>query len=699
MKRPDHDGPRGDLRLLGPPEVRRPGGDREPLPGLLGAFAAYLALENRPISREHLRQLFWPGVERGKALQSVRQTLSRIRSAAGADAVEGGDPIRWSPDRFDVDVHALEEAIADERAADALELVRGPFLQGFRRPEAWELEDWIGRTRDRLASSVVRLITEEASRSDSAADAERVLTLVRRARRHFPNQDRVAVLEVELLAETGRVAEAAGAVAGLDPEMPAKLLRRAEQAVEAGSLAPLGEPGGAAEEPRQEAGQESGIAHRSTHDRSTEPQPAASAPNASSFWNQPRVRAALVLVPLMVVIATLVAVSAGEPETQLGVPLSGAGPEAPADGSELELALLFCSDRATDDGSRQLFRMSLDGLQKHRITTDWTCAAWPQPDGSLLAMVRVDSLTTATRLARYRPDPDNALAEWSREWIDTVPKTRGLIVGRNLADDGSLVFPAKDDAGQWDLYRIFARGDSVVRLTHDPAVEVSPAVDPRAGSGPVVYTRYERTGPDWDAIRNGPADLYAVPRTGGAPVRITRHPAVDNYPVVRGDSVAFARWKGIGSEDGLMELFLLDLETGTEERLTRNAWNDYAPRWSPDGRKLCWQSEEYGHYEMNIRVMDLDTREERVLVSDPGRDGACYWTPDSRAVVYRAYGDGDLDVRLAVLEEDSTRALTRLDSFDQPTHSFIWVPTLSALARRVPGTERAGGGQEEDGGV
>ena len=693
MTRPDRRGARGGLRLLGSPEVRRPSGDWEPLPGLLGAFAAYLALENRPINREHLRQVFWPGVERGKALHSLRQTLSRIRKAAGTRAIEGGDPIRWSSDLFEVDVHALKEAIAEGRAADALELVRGPFLQGFRRPESWELEDWIDRTRDRIASSVVRLVTGEASGAAAAGDADRALDLVGRARRLFPRQDRLAVLEVELLAATGSAAEAAGAVAALDPEMPDELRRRAEEAV--GAAAP--EPPASAADAAGAAGKEPRRPERSAREQPTAPRPAASAPAHPAFWSQPKLRAAVGALAFLVVIATLVAVSVGEPQAELEAPGPAAVSQPWPGGGDLELALLFCSDRATEDGSRQLFRMSLEGLQKHRITTDWACSAWAQPDGSLLAMVRVDSLTTATRLARYRPDPENPLAEWSREWIDTVPKTRRLIVNRNVSDDGSLVFPAMDETGQWDLYRIFARGDSLVRLTNDPAIERFPAVDPRGGSGPVVYARFERTGPDLDAVLHGPSDLYAVPREGGAPVRITSHPAADHYPALWGDSIVFVRWAGVGDEDGLMELFLLDLETGSEERLTRNSWNDYAPHWSLDGRKICWQSEEYGHYEMNIRVMDLETREERVLVSDPGRDDACDWVPDGRAVVYRAVGDGIPDVRMAVLEEDTTRALTHLNSTDWPVHTYIWVPSLSALARRTLEPENTGGVPETDG--
>lgn len=692
MTRPDHHGAARHLWLLGPPEVRGPSGDREPLPGLLGAFAAYLALENRPISREHLRQLFWPGVERGKALHSLRQTLSRIRKAAGTGAIEGGDPIRWSTDLFEVDVHALENAIAEERAEDALDLVRGPFLQGFRRPDAWELEDWIDRTRDRLASSVASLIAGEATRAVAAGDAEGALALVGRARRLFPREDELAVLEVELLAETGSAAEAAGAAAALDPEMPAELRRRADEAVGAASPESTGDAGDAVER----AGTEPRRQDRSAPEQPRPPRPAP-APARASIWSRRKLRAAVGSLGFLVVVAILVAVSVGRPQAELGGPGPATGPQPWPDSPDLEPALLFCSDRATEDGRGQLFRTSLQGLQKHRITTDWACSAWAQPDGSLVAMVRVDTLTTATRLARYRPDPDNPLAEWSREWIDTVPKTRALTIGRNVSDDGSLVFQARDETGQWDLYRIFARGDSVVRLTNDPAVEMFPAVDDRAGSGPVVYTRYERTGPDVAAVRDGPGDLYAVPRDGGAPVRITTHPAVDEYPDVRGDSVVFVRWKGVGDEDGHMELFLLNLATGSEERLTRNLWNDYAPRWSPDGRRICWQSEEYGHYEMNIRVMDLETREERVLVSDPGRDDACGWTPDGRAVVYRAVGDGNPDVRMAVLDEDTTRALTHLNSTDWPVHTYIWVPSLSALSQRAREPEDAGAGPEPDG--
>ena len=241
------------------------------------------------------------------------------------------------------------------------------------------------------------------------------------------------------------------------------------------------------------------------------------------------------------------------------------------------------------------------------------------------------------------------------------------VVARNRADDGSLVYSAQDESGQWDLYRVLPFGDSIVRLTDDPAVERHPAVDPRDGNGPVVFTRYERSGPDEETVRDGPADLYAIPR-------------VDQYPLVHGDSVVFVRGRGTGDEDGLMELVLLDRSTGREEQLTRNGWNDYIPFLSADGTHLCWQSEEFGHYEGNIQIMDLRTREIRVLVDDPGREGGCFWTPDGQAVVYRAWGRGTPDVRIAPLDRDTTIALTRLDGVDSPFPSFIRVPPFAALA-------------------
>lgn len=227
-----------------------------------------------------------------------------------------------------------------------------------------------------------------------------------------------------------------------------------------------------------------------------------------------------------------------------------------------------------------------------------------------------------------------------------------------------MVFAARDASGQWDLFRALQGGDSIIRLTDDPWVERNPVLDPADPDGPVVYTRYAARGGDEATMRARGGDLWVVPARGGEPARLTDHPVMDDHAQVRGDSVVFVRGRGVGEEDGNMDLYLLRISDGVEERLTDNRWNDLMPAWSPDGRHLCWQSEEDGHYEMNIRVMALADRRERVLVDWPGRQANCFWSPDGEAVAFQDRSDGDWDTFLAPLEGEQVWNLTRFAGAD-----------------------------------
>lgn len=342
-----------------------------------------------------------------------------------------------------------------------------------------------------------------------------------------------------------------------------------------------------------------------------------------------------------------------------------------------QASLLFCSDRAEDADGPQLFRMSLDGLAKHRVTRDPVCNAWEVAPGTLLAIVLEGGRGPTGILARYRQDPANPIAEWQRDTVhypftDVVGWSRG-----SRARDGDLVFAARDGSGQWDLFRVLHAGDSIVRLTDDPWVERNPARDPGDPDGPVVYTRYNARGGDEMTMRSRGGDLWAVPARGGEARRLTDHPFMDDHAQVRGDSVIFVRGRGVGEEDGNMDLFLLDVAAGVEERLTDNRWNDLLPAWSPDGRYLCWQSEEDGHYEMNIRVMALEDRRQRVLVDWPGRQANCFWSPDGGAVAFEDRSDGDWDAFLMPLDGGDPTNLTRFaGADDRASPSFLTASPL-----------------------
>jgi hypothetical protein len=83
----------------------------------------------------------------------VRQTLSEALNVLRKDLSEElfvlvGDEVARNPAMMGSDVAALEEAVEELRAEDALRAYAGPLLDGFYVPDAPEFERWAEGERD-----------------------------------------------------------------------------------------------------------------------------------------------------------------------------------------------------------------------------------------------------------------------------------------------------------------------------------------------------------------------------------------------------------------------------------------------------------------------------------------------------------------------------------------------------------------------
>jgi Tol biopolymer transport system component len=85
---------------------------------------------------------------------------------------------------------------------------------------------------------------------------------------------------------------------------------------------------------------------------------------------------------------------------------------------------------------------------------------------------------------------------------------------------------------------------------------------------------------------SGNVDLWAIDLAGGAPSRLTFHPAVDTYPVCSpaGPEIVFSSLR-----DGPPNLYRLALSApGSEKELLRSPLAKIASDWSRDGRLLVY---------------------------------------------------------------------------------------------------------------
>ena len=85
---------------------------------------------------------------------------------------------------------------------------------------------------------------------------------------------------------------------------------------------------------------------------------------------------------------------------------------------------------------------------------------------------------------------------------------------------------------------------------------------------------------------SGVSDLYRVQLPDGKlePLTRDRYQDLDPSPTPDGRRLVFASDRTSGGLDGAVNLFILDLGTGTATQLTRGQWVDEAPTWGSDGR-------------------------------------------------------------------------------------------------------------------
>ncbi|HEX2883031.1 MAG TPA: S9 family peptidase [Candidatus Limnocylindria bacterium] len=86
--------------------------------------------------------------------------------------------------------------------------------------------------------------------------------------------------------------------------------------------------------------------------------------------------------------------------------------------------------------------------------------------------------------------------------------------------------------------------------------------------------------------------------------------------------------------DKFRRLWLVDVESGTAELLTRGNHHDSDPRWSPDGRTIAFVSDRHPNADLgwrtDIYLVDVRNREVRQLSPGSGRQswGSPAWSPD-----------------------------------------------------------------------
>jgi len=140
------------------------------------ALLAYLMLHDGFVRRDHLLVTFWPRSDQVRGRASLRQALSFLRKALGADVIirRGNEEVGVDRGRISCDVYQFELDLSAGEIERGIQRYRGDLMEGFFVERASGFHDWLERERTRLrqrAGDAVWAFAERLEYSRRSAEA------------------------------------------------------------------------------------------------------------------------------------------------------------------------------------------------------------------------------------------------------------------------------------------------------------------------------------------------------------------------------------------------------------------------------------------------------------------------------------------------------------------------------------------------
>jgi TolB protein len=138
-----------------------------------------------------------------------------------------------------------------------------------------------------------------------------------------------------------------------------------------------------------------------------------------------------------------------------------------------------------------------------------------------------------------------------------------------------------------------------------------------------------------------------------------------------GRFVCFARYQA-----NTVHLWLKDLETLKERRLTNRDTPEYDASWSPDGKRLvfCAIAQSPGQGNLDLCTVGVDDQQSRHLIGDDGKlshEESPAWSPDGKQIAFTSTRDGNQEIYTLDADGQNLKRVTQDPGLDaHPT----WTP-------------------------
>lgn len=191
------------------------------------------------------------------------------------------------------------------------------------------------------------------------------------------------------------------------------------------------------------------------------------------------------------------------------------------------------------------------------------------------------------------------------------------------------------------------------------------------------------------AIENGNLDIYTVRPDGSELTNLTNNPAHDGNPFWSPDGkrIAFE-----SDRAGLTQIFVMDPNGPNVIQLTNGEANHEfksSNPWSPDGSMLVFTERKTGEEKWMLYVMDTDGQNKTLLTPTPDLYSAVSWSPEGKHIAYvilEPVRDRNMArIHVADVNGNNNTNITNLLPVDEDINSWNYTWTSEGNIRFIAG--------------
>jgi TolB protein len=188
-------------------------------------------------------------------------------------------------------------------------------------------------------------------------------------------------------------------------------------------------------------------------------------------------------------------------------------------------------------------------------------------------------------------------------------------------------------------------------------------------------------------------EIYIADWTRGLSVNVTHNSNWDQNPSWSPDGrkIAFDT-----NRDGSFEIYIHDLFSGITENFSQNRNDDRWPNWSPDGRWLAFLSRAPRNQFLpgpqetwKVSIVDVETETVEVvpMIWDETMGGQPIWSPDSRYLAFQAWRNGRSEIYIFDIQIGTVHNVSSHRAQDS-------YPAWSPDGKYLSFTSHRGGGEQ-----